>query len=72
VHTLRGRARAVRQRELDRICQLLRAVPTMRLTDGTGRGRVARAVPDTMKALATAGTWFLIGIGSHQEPSGMK
>lgn len=45
VYMVRGSTQAVCQRELDRICQLLGAVPTMRPTDGTGRGWVARAVP---------------------------
>ncbi|MFE5368171.1 hypothetical protein [Streptomyces mirabilis] len=52
VYMVRGSTRAVCQRELDRICQLLGAVPTMRPTDGTGRGWVARAVPRTTKAPA--------------------
>ena len=47
VYMVRGRTRAVCQRELDRICQLLGAVTVTRPTDGTGRGWVARAVPKT-------------------------
>lgn len=47
VYMVRGRTRAICQRELDRICQLLDARPTMRPTDGVGRGWVARAVPTT-------------------------
>jgi len=55
VYMVRGSTRAVCQRELDRICQLLGAVPTMRPTDGTGRGWVARAVPDMTRAPAGDG-----------------
>ena len=47
VYMVRGKTRAVCQRELDRICQLLGAQPTLRPTAGTGRGWVARAVPKT-------------------------
>jgi hypothetical protein len=45
VYMVRGATQAVCQRELDRICQLLDARPTLRPTAGTGRGWVARAVP---------------------------
>lgn len=47
VYMVRGATQAVCQRALDRICQLLDARLTMRPTDGTGRGWVARAVPMT-------------------------
>ena len=45
VYMVRGSSREACQRELDRLCELLGARPTMRPTDGTGRGWVARAVP---------------------------
>ncbi|MEU5477467.1 hypothetical protein [Streptomyces mirabilis] len=45
VYMVRGKTRAVCQRELNRICQLLGAEMVTRPTDGTGRGWVARAVP---------------------------
>lgn len=45
VYMVRGKTRAVCQRELDRICSLLDAVPTNPPSDSTGRGWVARAVP---------------------------
>lgn len=48
-YMVRGSTRAVCQRELDRICQLLGAVPTMLPSDSIGRGWTARAVP-TVKA----------------------
>ncbi|NUO42408.1 MAG: hypothetical protein HOV82_10250 [Streptomyces sp.] len=45
VYMVRGGSREACQRELDRLCELLGATPTMRPSDGTGRGWVARAVP---------------------------
>lgn len=50
VYMVRGDSRETCQRELDRLCQLLGAVPTMNPTDGTGRGWVARAVPAPPRA----------------------
>lgn len=46
-HMVRGSTRAVCQRELDRICPLLGAAPTMLPSDIVGRGWTARAVPTT-------------------------
>ncbi|MFB7707911.1 hypothetical protein [Streptomyces sp. NPDC056105] len=46
-YMVRGSTRAVCQRELDRICRLLDAVPTMLPSDTVGRGWTARAVPTT-------------------------
>lgn len=51
-YMVRGDTMAVCQRELDRICELLGAVPTMRPTDSVGRGWVARAVPRMTKTPA--------------------
>jgi hypothetical protein len=45
VYMVRGRTQEVCQRELDRICQLLGAIPTTLPTDAVGRGWTARAVP---------------------------
>jgi hypothetical protein len=45
VYMVRGGTRDICQRELDRLCELLDARPTMRPSDSTGRGWVARAVP---------------------------
>ena len=45
VYMVRGKTREACQRELDRICTLLGARPTMHPNDSTGRGWVARAVP---------------------------
>ncbi|MFF3928243.1 hypothetical protein [Streptomyces hirsutus] len=47
VYMVRGGSREACQRELDRLCRLLDAQPTMRPSDSTGRGWVARAVPTT-------------------------
>ena len=44
VYMVRGRTREVCQRELDRLCQLLGAVPRMLPTDAMPPGWVARAV----------------------------
>ncbi|MFJ3984405.1 hypothetical protein [Streptomyces fungicidicus] len=49
VYMVRGGTRETCQRELDRLCAALDARPTMRPSDSTGRGWVARAVP-TQKA----------------------
>jgi hypothetical protein len=46
-YMVRGRTRTSCQRELDRLCELLDATPTMQPTDSTGRGWIARAVPTT-------------------------
>ncbi|GKQ35169.1 hypothetical protein [Streptomyces sp. A012304] len=45
VYMVRGGTREICQRELDRLCQLLGAVPTMRPSAAVGRGWTARAVP---------------------------
>ena len=45
VYMIRGRTREVCQRELDRLCALLGAQPTIQPTDSTGRGWIARAIP---------------------------
>ncbi|MFJ8146577.1 hypothetical protein ACIQ6R_16120 [Streptomyces sp. NPDC096048] len=45
VYMVRGTTREVCQRELDRVCRLLGAVPTNPPSDSVGRGWVARAVP---------------------------
>jgi hypothetical protein len=50
-YMVRGGTEAECQRELDRLCRLLGAVPTTRPSDALGRGWVARAVP-TPKAPA--------------------
>ncbi|OXS35400.1 hypothetical protein [Streptomyces sp. XY006] len=54
VYMVRGGTREACQRELDRLCELLGARPTMRPTDGTGRGWVARAVPVPAAAVEPA------------------
>lgn len=48
-YMVRGNTHAVCQRELDRMCALLGAVPTTGPSDSVGRGWVARAVPLTAK-----------------------
>ena len=45
VYMVRGATQETCQLELDRLCELLGARPTMRPSDSTGRGWVARAVP---------------------------
>jgi hypothetical protein len=45
VYMVRSRTREGCERELDRLCRLLGAVPTTRPTDAAGRGWVARATP---------------------------
>ncbi|MFI2426523.1 hypothetical protein ACH5A7_20905 [Streptomyces sp. NPDC018955] len=45
VYMVRGKTREICQRELDRICELLGAVPTNPPSDSVGRGWAARAVP---------------------------
>lgn len=55
VYMVRGSTRAVCQAALDRLCAALGARPTMLPQDGTGRGWVARAIPDTTKAPAGDG-----------------
>lgn len=52
VYMVRGRTRAICQRELDRICCLLGAEAVTRPTGGTGRGWMARAVPARTRAPA--------------------
>lgn len=47
VYMIRAASRADCQRELDRLCQLLDAQPTMPPCSSVGRGWVARAVPTT-------------------------
>lgn len=49
VYMVRGGTQEACQQALDRLYAALDARPTMRPTDGTGRGWVARAVP-TQKA----------------------
>lgn len=44
-YMLRGRTEAECRRELERLCRLLGARPTMLPTDRLGDGWVARAVP---------------------------
>ena len=44
VYMVRGTTEAICQREMDRLCRLLGARPTMLPNDSTGRGWVARAV----------------------------
>ncbi|MEK0097702.1 hypothetical protein WDA79_04160 [Streptomyces sp. A475] len=46
-YMVRGSTRAVCQRELDRICRLLGAVPTMLPANTVGRGWTACAAPTT-------------------------
>ncbi|MFF2475090.1 hypothetical protein [Streptomyces sp. NPDC058066] len=46
-YMVRGSTRAVCQRELEHICLLLDAAPTMLPADTVGRGWTARAVPTT-------------------------
>ena len=46
-YMVRGKTRAVCQRELDRLCRLLGARATNAPSDSVGRGWVARAVPGT-------------------------
>ncbi|MER5715737.1 hypothetical protein [Streptomyces sp. NPDC002132] len=55
VYMVRGRTREACQRELDRLCALLGAVPTLRPTDSVGRGWTARAVPAPARAETAAG-----------------
>ncbi|WP_420032254.1 hypothetical protein ACN2WE_05170 [Streptomyces sp. cg28] len=47
VFMVRAGSRADCQAELDRLCRLLGARPTMPPSDSVGRGWVARAVPAT-------------------------
>lgn len=54
-YMVRGRTRAICQRELDRLCELLGARPTMKPSDVVGPGWVARAVPHMTKAPAVEG-----------------
>lgn len=45
VYMVRGGTRETCQRELDRLCRLLGAVPVMLPSDVVGRGWTARAIP---------------------------
>lgn len=54
-YMVRTTSKAACQRELDRICDLLGAVPATVPTDAAGSGWVARAIPATRAPAADGG-----------------
>jgi hypothetical protein len=61
VFMVRADSRAACQAELDRLCELLGARPTLLPNSGVGRGWVARAVPKTKAPDADGGRGSVVG-----------